>query len=71
MATQDERLAKATRAAAGAMCPHPFYRGKTQVVPTCVVRDFCDWPHIHTGVRFVLVSLLGYNVIVSKVKFHN
>jgi malate dehydrogenase (oxaloacetate-decarboxylating) len=43
MVTQDERLAKATKPAEDAMRLHPFYKGKIQVVPKCIVRDFQDF----------------------------
>ncbi len=41
--TKEELLAKARKPAADAMKLHPFYRGKMQTVPKCVVRDFNDF----------------------------
>ena len=41
--TQEELLAKARQPAEDAMKLHPFYRGKMQTVPKCVVRDFHDF----------------------------
>ncbi|MBN1976099.1 MAG: NADP-dependent malic enzyme [Anaerolineae bacterium] len=43
MLTKEELLAKAEKPAADAMRLHPFYRGKVQVVPKCIVRDFQDF----------------------------
>jgi len=39
----DELLAKANKPAADAMKLHPFYRGKTEMVLKCTVRDFNDF----------------------------
>ena len=36
-------LARAQKPAADAMLLHPYYRGKIEVVPKCVVRDFNDF----------------------------
>jgi malate dehydrogenase (oxaloacetate-decarboxylating) len=41
--TREELLAKARKPAEDAMKLHPFYRGKMQTVPRCVVRDFSDF----------------------------
>jgi malate dehydrogenase (oxaloacetate-decarboxylating) len=41
--TKEELLAKAQKPAQEAMRLHPFYRGKMQTVPKCVVRDFSDF----------------------------
>ncbi len=41
--TKEELLAKARKPAEEAMRLHPFYRGKMQTVPRCVVRDFSDF----------------------------
>ncbi len=41
--TKEELLAKAHQPAKDAMILHPFYRGKMQTVPKCVVRDFNDF----------------------------
>ncbi|MFC1966865.1 NADP-dependent malic enzyme [Chloroflexota bacterium] len=41
--TKEELLAKAGKPAEDAMKLHPFYRGKMQTVPKCVVRDFNDF----------------------------
>jgi malate dehydrogenase (oxaloacetate-decarboxylating) len=41
--TKEELLAKAQKPAQEAMRLHPFYRGKMQTVPKCVVRDFNDF----------------------------
>jgi malate dehydrogenase (oxaloacetate-decarboxylating) len=42
-ATKEELLAKAKKPAEDAMRMHPFYRGKVQTAPKCVVRDFNDF----------------------------
>ena len=41
--TKEELLAKARQPAEDAMRLHPFYRGKMQTMPKCVVRDFNDF----------------------------
>jgi malate dehydrogenase (oxaloacetate-decarboxylating) len=41
--TKEELLAKARKPAKDAMKLHPFYRGKIQVIPKCVIRDFDDF----------------------------
>ncbi len=41
--TKEELLAKARKPAEDAMKLHPFYRGKMQTLPRCVVRDFNDF----------------------------
>ncbi len=41
--TKEELVAKARKPAEDAMKLHPFYRGKMQTVPKCVVRDFADF----------------------------
>jgi len=41
--TKEELLAKAQKPAEDAMKLHPFYRGKMQTVPKCVVRDINDF----------------------------
>lgn len=41
--TVDELLAKAKKPAKDAMELHPFYKGKTQIMPKCAVRDFNDF----------------------------
>jgi malate dehydrogenase (oxaloacetate-decarboxylating) len=41
--TKEELLAKAIKPADDAMCLHPFFRGKMQTLPRCVVRDFSDF----------------------------
>ena len=46
MLTKEELLAKAKKPAEDAMRMHPFYRGKVQVAPKCVIRgvdDFAIW----------------------------
>jgi len=46
MPTKEELLAKAKKPGEDAMKLHPFYRGKIEVVPKCVVRnlnDFAIW----------------------------
>ncbi len=43
MLTKEELLAKAKKPAEDAMRLHPYYRGKVQVVPKCIVRDFQDF----------------------------
>ncbi|MDP3879692.1 MAG: NADP-dependent malic enzyme [Dehalococcoidales bacterium] len=41
--TKEELLAKARKPAEDAMKLHPFYRGKMQTVPKCMIRDFNDF----------------------------
>ncbi|MBN1862651.1 MAG: NADP-dependent malic enzyme [Dehalococcoidales bacterium] len=41
--TKEELLAKARKPAEDAMRLHPFYRGKMQTMPRCIVRDFNDF----------------------------
>jgi malate dehydrogenase (oxaloacetate-decarboxylating) len=41
--TKEELLAKAHKPAEDALKLHPFYRGKMQTIPRCVVRDFNDF----------------------------
>ncbi len=41
--TKEELLAKARQPAEDAMKLHPFYQGKMQTVPKCVIRDFKDF----------------------------
>ncbi len=41
--TKEELLAKAKKPAQDAMRLHPFYRGKMQTIPRCVVNDFSDF----------------------------
>ncbi len=41
--TKEELLAKARKPAEDAMKLHPFYRGKMQTMPKCVIRDFNDF----------------------------
>ena len=41
--TKEELIAKAHKPAEDAMKLHPFYRGKMQTVPKCVIRDFNDF----------------------------
>ena len=41
--TKEELLARARKPSEDAMKLHPFYRGKMQTVPKCVVRDFSDF----------------------------
>jgi malate dehydrogenase (oxaloacetate-decarboxylating) len=41
--TKEELLAKARKPAEDAMRLHPFYRGKMQTLPKCIVRDFDDF----------------------------
>ncbi len=41
--SKEQLLAKARKPAEDAMRLHPFYRGKMQTVPKCVVRDFNDF----------------------------
>jgi malate dehydrogenase (oxaloacetate-decarboxylating) len=43
MATEEELLAKAEAPSKEAMRLHPFYRGKVQMVPKCIVRDISDF----------------------------
>ncbi|MBI2859597.1 MAG: NADP-dependent malic enzyme, partial [Chloroflexi bacterium] len=41
--TKEELLAKARKPAEDALKLHPFYRGKMQTVPKCVIRDVSDF----------------------------
>ena len=41
--TNEERLAKANKPVEDAMRLHPYYRGKMQVMPKCVIRDVQDF----------------------------
>lgn len=41
--TKEAFLAKAHKPAENAMKLHPFYRGKIQTIPKCVIRDFNDF----------------------------
>jgi len=41
--TKEELLARAKKPAEDAMRLHPFFRGKVQIAPKCVVRDFSDF----------------------------
>ncbi|MGD0229374.1 MAG: NADP-dependent malic enzyme [Syntrophorhabdales bacterium] len=41
--TKEELLAKAEKPAQDAMKMHPYYRGKIEVVPKCVIRDINDF----------------------------
>ena len=43
MTTEEELLAKAEAPSKEAMRLHPFYRGKVQMVPKCIVRDISDF----------------------------
>ncbi len=43
MSSKEELLAKASKPGEDALRLHPFYRGKIQTVPKCVVRDFQDF----------------------------
>jgi malate dehydrogenase (oxaloacetate-decarboxylating) len=39
----DDLMAKARKPSTDALILHPFYRGKIEVVPKCIVRDFQDF----------------------------
>jgi malate dehydrogenase (oxaloacetate-decarboxylating) len=41
--TKEELLAKARKPAQDAMRMHPYYRGKIEIVPKCVIRDVNDF----------------------------
>ncbi len=41
--TKEELLEKAKKPAQDAMKMHPFYKGKIEVVPKCVIRDVNDF----------------------------
>jgi malate dehydrogenase (oxaloacetate-decarboxylating) len=41
--TQEELIAKARKPAEDAMILHPYYRGKMQTLPRCIIRDFDDF----------------------------
>ncbi len=43
MLTKEELLAKANKPSEDAMRLHPYFRGKIQTVPKCVVRDYSDF----------------------------
>ena len=43
MLSKEELIAKAKKPGRDAMKLHPFYRGKIETVPKCVVRDFNDF----------------------------
>jgi len=43
MASRDDLLAKAHKPSQDAMRLHPFYRGKIEITPKCVIRDFQDF----------------------------
>jgi len=43
MLTKEELLAKAKKPAEDAMRLHPFFRGKVQIAPKCVIRAFSDF----------------------------
>jgi malate dehydrogenase (oxaloacetate-decarboxylating) len=43
MLTKEELLAKAKKPSEDAMKLHPFYKGKIEIVPKCVIRDFTDF----------------------------
>lgn len=40
---KEELIARARKPAEEAMVLHPFYHGKMQTVPRCIVRDFNDF----------------------------
>jgi malate dehydrogenase (oxaloacetate-decarboxylating) len=41
--TKEELIAKAKKPAQDAMIMHPYYKGKMQTVPRCIVRDYNDF----------------------------
>lgn len=41
--TEEELLAKAKKPGEDALKLHPFYRGKIEIVPKCIIRDFNDF----------------------------
>jgi len=41
--TVEELLAKAKKPGEDALKLHPFYKGKIEIVPKCVIRDFNDF----------------------------
>jgi malate dehydrogenase (oxaloacetate-decarboxylating) len=41
--TKEELLAKAVKPASDAMKMHPYYKGKIEIVPKCVIRDINDF----------------------------
>lgn len=41
--TKEELIAKAKKPAQDALKMHPYYKGKIEVVPKCVIRDFRDF----------------------------
>lgn len=43
MSTKEELVAKARKPGEDALRLHPYYRGKTEVVPKCAIRDFSDF----------------------------
>ena len=47
--TEQELLAKAHKSGGEAMKLHLFYRGKIQILPKCIVRDFNDFALVSPG----------------------
>lgn len=43
MSSRDELIAKAKKPGEDALRLHPFYRGKIETVPKCIIRDFDDF----------------------------
>jgi malate dehydrogenase (oxaloacetate-decarboxylating) len=41
--TKEELIAKARKPAEDALIMHPYYHGKMQTVPRCIVRDYNDF----------------------------
>ncbi|HON85911.1 MAG TPA: NADP-dependent malic enzyme [Syntrophorhabdaceae bacterium] len=41
--TKEELLAKAKKPAQDALKMHPYYKGKIEIVPKCIIRDFRDF----------------------------
>jgi malate dehydrogenase (oxaloacetate-decarboxylating) len=41
--TKEELIAKAKKPASDAMIMHPYYHGKMQTVPRCIIRDYSDF----------------------------
>ncbi len=43
MYTKEELLARAKKPGEDALKLHPFYKGKIEIIPKCVVRNFDDF----------------------------
>ena len=41
--TNEERIARANKPAEDALKMHPYYKGKIEIVPKCIIRDLQDF----------------------------